>query len=304
MGHSIKLDSVVSLAGFQQRVQGSWDERRSSLGQRRTGSRGWAPRDRRDLAVALIWCSIMLGAFAVVGSLTTLADRPHVHVWKAWTWSFSSAASCLATLWVPWLATRWATPGRDGWFWLGLVHALGGFAFAVLHVAGFVVIRNLVYAAMGDHYGLSPLLEEFPYELRKDLLTYAANVLLFWIGGQLQAPAAVTRRATNFDIRDGARIVRTPLDTILTVRSAGNYIEFALQDGRRLLMRSTLAAIERDLAGSDLIRTHRSWLVNAARVTELRPNGSGDWTVTVGDIQAPVSRRFYTALSRLKSLAH
>lgn len=245
----------------------------------------------------------MLGVFAVVGSLTTLADRPHVDAWKAWTWSSSSAVSCLAALWVPWLATRWATPGRDGWFRLITVHALGAFSFAVLHVAGFVAIRNLVYAVMGEGYGLSPLLEEFPYELRKDVLTYLANVALFWIGGSLQAAAVAPKtRSDNFDIRDGNRIVRTPLENILAVRSAGNYIEFALQDGRRLLMRSTLGAVERDLAGTDLIRTHRSWLVNAARVTELRPNGSGDWTLTVGDIRAPVSRRFDSALSRLKSL--
>lgn len=304
MGDSIKLNSAASLGGFLRRVQASWDERRSSLDQRRTGPDGWTPRNQRDLAVAAVWCVIIFGAFAVVGALTTLADDPDVPVWKSWTWSLSSAASSLATIWVPWLATRHATPGRDGWFRLVVVHALGGFTFAVLHVAGFVAIRNLVYAAMGDDYGLSPLLENFPYELRKDLLTYATTVVLFWTAGQLQARAAPAKRPMSFDIHDGARIIRTRLDAILAVRSAGNYVEFLLQDGRRLLMRSTLAAIERDLAGSDLIRTHRSWIVNAARVTELRSNGSGDWTLTVGDIQAPASRRFGTALSRLKSLAN
>ena len=303
MGDSIRVNSAASLGGFLQRVQAFWDERRSSLDQRGGGARGWTPRNPRDLTVALVWCVIIFGAFAVVGALTTLADDPDVRAWKSWTWSLSSAASSLATLWIPWLATRRATPGRDGWFRLAVVHALGGLTFAVLHVAGFVAIRNLVYAAMGDDYGLSPLLENFPYELRKDLLTYASSVVLFWIGGQLQARAAPARPTTSFDIHDGTRIVRTRLDAILAVRSAGNYVEFVLQDGRRLLMRSTLAAIERDLAGSDLIRTHRSWIVNAARVTELRPNGSGDWILTVGDIRAPASRRFDTALSRLKSLA-
>ena len=304
MGDSIKVNSTASLGGFLRRIQASWDERRSSLDQRGTGARGWAPRNRHDLVVSVVWCVIILGAFAVVGALTTLADDPDVRVWEAWTWSVTSAASSLATLWVPWLATRRATPGRDGWFRLVVVHTLGGFTFAVLHVAGFVAIRNLVYAAMGDDYGLSPLLENFPYELRKDLLTYAATVVLFWVAGQLQAGAAPARRTTSFDIHDGSRIVRTRLDAILAVRSAGNYVEFVLQDGRHLLMRSTLAAIERDLAGSDLIRTHRSWIVNAARVTELHPNGSGDWTLTVGDIRAPASRRFGTALSRLKSAAN
>ena len=66
-------------------------------------------------------------------------------------------------------------------------------------------------------------------------------------------------------------------------------------------MRATLAAIEVELGAFGFVRAHRSWLVNAARVTGLRPDGSGDWTVELGDVVAPLSRRYPRALERLKA---
>ena len=53
------------------------------------------------------------------------------------------------------------------------------------------------------------------------------------------------------------------LDEVLAIVSAGNYVEFVLRDGRRLLMRSSLSALEGELGPRGFLRTHRSWLVNA-----------------------------------------
>ena len=91
------------------------------------------------------------------------------------------------------------------------------------------------------------------------------------------------------------------LSDILAVTSAGNYVEFALQDGRRLLMRSPLSALESDLEGRGFVRTHRSWLVNAARVTGLKPEGSGDYEISLGSLEVPLSRRFKAALAKLRA---
>ena len=74
-----------------------------------------------------------------------------------------------------------------------------------------------------------------------------------------------------------------------------------LADGRKPLMRSSLTAIETELAPHGFVRTHRSWLVNAARVTELRPEKSGDYAVGLGAVEAPLSRRFPQALARLRA---
>ena len=47
----------------------------------------------------------------------------------------------------------------------------------------------------------------------------------------------------TFDIRDGAKLVRAGLADILAVSSAGNYAEFHLADGRKPLMRASLASL-------------------------------------------------------------
>nr|WP_240902791.1 LytTR family DNA-binding domain-containing protein [Caulobacter sp. SLTY] len=113
-------------------------------------------------------------------------------------------------------------------------------------------------------------------------------------------PAASKAEPATFDIRDGAKLVRAAVSDILAVSSAGNYAEFHLADGRKPLMRASLASLETKLAQHGFVRTHRSWLVNAARVTELKHEGSGDYAVTLGGVVAPLSRRFPDALARLR----
>jgi DNA-binding LytR/AlgR family response regulator len=107
-------------------------------------------------------------------------------------------------------------------------------------------------------------------------------------------------RAPTFDIRDGAKLTRVKFDEILAITSAGNYVEFVLRDGRRLLMRSPLSALETELATQGFLRTHRSWLVNAKQVTALRPEGSGDYAVELQSLTVPLSRRFPEALAKLR----
>jgi DNA-binding LytR/AlgR family response regulator len=105
----------------------------------------------------------------------------------------------------------------------------------------------------------------------------------------------------TFDIRDGATLLRAPVAEIVAVKAAGNYVEFALQDGRRPLMRVSMARVEAALAPHGFVRTHRSWLVNPGRVRELSATGSGDFRIDLGDaLTAPASRRYPQALARLR----
>ncbi|MDP3299416.1 MAG: LytTR family DNA-binding domain-containing protein, partial [Phenylobacterium sp.] len=76
--------------------------------------------------------------------------------------------------------------------------------------------------------------------------------------------------------------------------------EFRLRDGRRPMMRGSLAALEAELGTADFLRTHRSWLVNARAVTGLKPEGSGDYSVSLDGLEAPLSRRYPEALKRLR----
>ncbi|WP_375269447.1 LytTR family DNA-binding domain-containing protein, partial [Phenylobacterium sp.] len=71
--------------------------------------------------------------------------------------------------------------------------------------------------------------------------------------------------------------------------------------GRRPMMRISLSALEAELGPHGFVSTHRSWLVNAGQVRELRPESSGDYRVVLGPVEAPISRRFPEALSRLRA---
>jgi hypothetical protein len=204
---------------------------------------------------------------------------------------------------VPWIAWLWAPPlVRPRWRLL--IHVPGILVFALGHIGGFMLLRRLIAWIAGAHVTWPPFVPLYLYEMRKDALSYLLFVGCFVLLDHLlrQRAPAVTAPETpdTFDIRDGAKLTRVRFDDILAVNSAGNYVEFVLDDGRRLLMRSPLSALENELAPRGFLRTHRSWLVNARRVTALKPAGSGDYDVEVTTLIVPLSRRFPQALAKLR----
>jgi DNA-binding LytR/AlgR family response regulator len=263
---------------------------------------GTSGADRRAfVAGAGATAAIVLGV-TLINVATIRHDMPHLDWQEPWIWEGSSALSILALLWIPWLAQRlapleeWRSP--RAW----AIHVAALLVWSAAHVAGFLLLRHGAYALVGEAYRYGDLRTEFPYELRKDLLSYTLTSCAFWVARRLalQSSAAKPDQPATFDIRDGARVIRVAVTDILAVASAGNYVEVHLADGRKPLMRSSLAAVEGRLSPFGFIRTHRSWLVSAARVTGLTPAGSGDYTVTLGSLEAPLSRRFPAALMRLR----
>jgi hypothetical protein len=223
--------------------------------------------------------------------------------WEPYLWEFSSGVSSLALFPLIWRLYRLAPPDADRWRRFVLFHLPGSVVFSVLHVLGFMAIRWAAYAGQGAEYRYGSF-EDFLYEYRKDVLGYAVSLGVIWASRRGYRSAAERRAGAAepvFDIRDGARLIRVRVGEILAVSSAGNYIEVHLTDGRRPLMRSTLAEAQARLEPLGLVRTHRSWLVNAARVRELAPEGSGDHRVLLeGGLEAPLSRRYPAALQRLR----
>jgi DNA-binding LytR/AlgR family response regulator len=250
---------------------------------------------------------LTLGAVAVVGAfintlgvISTLHANPHLALIEPVIWEGSSWITLVSFFWIAWVAYCLAPPYRLSWRLLLHIPAL--LAFAVGHIGGFVLLCKAAYFAMGRHYAFTPFWGSFFYSLGRDALAYAVFMAAFTFTltllRQQQAPAP---RPLTFDIRDGTKLNRVMIENILAVSSAGNYAEFVLRDGRKLCMRSPLTALERDLAPYGIVRTHRSWLVNAAAVTALNPAGSGDYTVSLGALTVPLSRRFPEALARLRA---
>jgi hypothetical protein len=260
---------------------------------------GTGGTSRRTFLYAYATTAAFAGVANVLNVLTLRHDRPRLGLLEPAIWEGSSWLSLLAFFWIAWVFWRLAPlRGRPRWRWL--LHIPGAMAYAMAHVGSFIALRKLAYWALGGRYLFG---ENFFYELPKDVLAYGLFVGGIAVVGHLlrqQQLVQVPGQTLTFDIRDGAKLTRVRLADILAITSAGNYVEFALQDGRRLLMRSPLSAVENDLSGRGFVRTHRSWLVNEAAVTGLTPEGSGDYGVMLGNLTAPLSRRFPAALARLR----
>lgn len=264
-----------------------------------TSGTGGIPR--RTFLYGLGAAAVLVAAVNTINVITMLHEKPAYGagpiVWEATSW-----ISLILFFWIPWIGYRLAPPFVRP-RWKLLIHVPVAVLFALCHVGGFVALRKLTYWFAGDHYFFGMLVPNFLYELRKDALGYALFIAGFTLIEHLlrqQQLIETPGQTLTFDIRDGARLIRIRVEDVLAVTSAGNYVEFLLRDGRRPLMRTPLSVIEQEFAPRGFIRTHRSWVVNARAVTGLKPEGSGDYTVEIGEVAVPLSRRFPSALKQLR----
>ncbi len=258
---------------------------------------GTGGTSRRTFWYAYATTAVFACVVNLLNVLTIRHDRPELGFLEPAIWEGSSWLSLLVFFWIAWIFWRLA-PLRSGWRLL--LHIPGAVIYSLAHVGGFIVLRKFAYWALGSRYVFG---ENFFYELPKDALAYSlfvAGIALIEHLLRQQRLIQTPGQTLTFDIRDGAKLTRVRLSEILAITSAGNYVEFALQDGRRLLMRSPLSALESDLEGRGFVRTHRSWLVNCARVTALKPEGSGDYEISLGSLEVPLSRRFKAELTKLR----
>lgn len=265
---------------------------------------GMSGEELRSIRHAWLLGGGLTSAICLVNVLSLHHDAPRLGALAPAVWEASSALATLVVFAIPAAVALWTARSLPRGWQVAVAHLGAVVAYSALHVAGFVALRKLAYLGLfHEHYVFGDLSSEFPYEFRKDMMSYGLASILFYLSlrrGRQQAASLVAPALPTFDIQDGARLVRVPIDQILAVRSAGNYVEFVLADSRRPLMRTPLAAIQSDLSEHGFVRSHRSWLVNKAKVTGLRPEGSGDYAVELGDLEAPLSRRFPEALATLR----
>ena len=257
---------------------------------------------RRTLRYCYAVAVVVVGAVATIDGITISHEQPQYGLAAMIIWEGSSWLTFILFLWIAWIAYRIA-PLAARPRWKLLVHIPAALLFSLAHVAGFVGLRKFVYWLGGARYDFGAFFPNFRYEFAKDALGYALFIAAFALVEHLvrqQALVDAPGRTLTFDIRDGAKLARVRLDQILAVASAGNYVEFILDDGRRLLMRSPLSALENELGPRGFVRTHRSWLVNPGRMTALKPEGSGDYRVELGSVTAPLSRQFPETLAKLR----
>lgn len=266
------------------------------------GDSGTIGVQRRVFLYTIAFAAVAVAVVDVSNVLTRMHDRPQTSLALPIVAEGTSWLSLMLFLWVPWVACQLAPPFAR-LRWKLLVHVPAALVYALGHIGGFDLLRRAVAWGTGIDCTSDQFVAQFLFEVRKDVLSYLVFAGCFALVDHLlrqRPPIAAPGQRDTFDIRDGARLTRVAIDQILAVSSAGNYVEFVLGDGRRLLMRSSLSALETELSPLGFLRTHRSWLVNTGRVTALKPSGSGDYAVELAALTVPLSRRFPQALARLR----
>jgi hypothetical protein len=230
-------------------------------------------------------------------------------------WELSSIVTIIAVAPVLFVAVR-RMRHVQGWpLRVGLAVA-GIIVFSGLHIAGMVGLRKLVMFLAGGTYDFHFSVATLIYEFRKDVMTCVLIGSALWLidsrreirqaGSDAIAPCAdpASPAPEMVWLRDGSSRIRIEARDILTIGSAGNYVEYCMADGRTHLVRGTLAAEEARLTRFNIVRVHRTRLVNLSRVTGLKAGANGDFELTLDAGQAVSgSRRYRDAIASIETLA-
>lgn len=269
---------------------------------------------RRVLEVGFWVVTYAVGA--LTNSVTALMDIRRAGLdfaaWEPAVWETSSHLVALALVPAVLWFTRRFPLHFDTWRrnlpWL----VLGSVVWSLLHVAGMVGLRKLVYAAQGDYYDGGPWATTFLYEYLKDMRHFAGLVIFIEIYRllirRLQGEASVLaapddappvetiERPERFLVRKLGKEFLIAAADVEWLQAAGNYVNLHVR-GRDYPLRTTMAVIETQLDPARFVRVHRSYIVNLDCVGEIEPLDTGDARIAMRDgASIPCSRTYRDAL--------
>ena len=262
---------------------------------------------RRRLALAMAAIFLLVLALITIGNAESMisdfeAAGVHETVAHIWIWQITSVFAWLCVTVLVWWAVARVRPPRFGWPAIAILFVVGLPIASGLHVGLMIAFRSLAYALEGTRYQFQGgIANPYLYEFRKDIPTYlqfvALAALCQWLLARVGMPQPEPElpRGRYLAVGDGAVTHQVPIDDIVQVAAAGNYVEIEI-GGRTLLHRATLATVECELGGR-FVRIHRSRLVNRDAIRRIETNQSGDFEVVLADgSSAKGSRRYRAAL--------
>ncbi|SHL11752.1 LytTr DNA-binding domain-containing protein [Bradyrhizobium lablabi] len=303
------------------RVEPAWDDRAGLRDEPPNGvTEGWRRGATRRPIAAYGWVALLIVASGIVNVLSAAKDLTlsgGAGLGKPILLELTSAVAWIAFL--PLLrygvAQLRGNRNRPVALAVALVATL---LYAFLHLVMMVLLRKLAFALVAQGYNFH-WAAELPYEFRKDVVSALMIAAVFWLiersASTIQAlspgePAAEPANSTadtlkqGLWLRDGPTSFHIDPRDLIAVTSAGNYVEFNLPAGRRLI-RGTLAAEEARLKPFGLARVHRTRLANLNRVVavELRPAGDFVLRMDNGETIAG-SRRYRSAATSIRDAAN
>lgn len=266
-----------------------------------------AIEDARTERRAFITAAVILLGFVLVEALSVATEirrsgrEPGLLPWVLELSSLLFDLLLLAPL--LWLTRRFPWSNLT-WKRLLPIYGAASVAFSAVHVGGMVMTRKLLMPVLlGRSYDFlrGPWWSEPLYEYRKDLLTFVLLSALFHLvrliaqqDQELRSAQREAKTSRRITLKCGGSTIWVDAERFVWARAAGNYVELKA-DGREHLARITLGALETQLseAGVEVVRPHRSWLTNQARIVEILPTGEGAVRIHMDDgTEVPGSRRF------------
>jgi DNA-binding LytR/AlgR family response regulator len=178
-------------------------------------------------------------------------------------------------------------PGLNG---MELAHLLQRFARqpAVVFVTAFDDHAVEAFEVKAVDYLLKPLRAE----RLDEALARVDQARATTVAPSVPAPPAAVAPSNDrvIPVEVGNRTVLVKLSTISYVEASGDYVRL-YADGASYLLRASLSALEDEWSSAGFVRIHRGYLVDLARVRELRTDNEGGCHVKLGDQELPVSRR-------------
>lgn len=301
------------------RVEPVWDQNQPAWDQARTTgtSGGLAGISGADWLLYGSIAAVTLG-IGIVNALSTAQDvARHGGAYDLRTplwWEMSSVVMIILIAPVLFVAIR-RMRQASGWLARAALAVAAILAFSALHIAGMVGLRKMAMLLIGGSYDFHFSLGTLVYEFRKDLITCLLIGGALWlIDSRREAQQSrLLQRSVGQDppsakphmvwLRDGTSRIRIEPAEILLISSAGNYVEYSLAGGINHLVRGTLAGEEARLKQYNVVRVHRTRLVNLSRVTSFKGGANGDFELTLDTGQSiSGSRRYRQAVGSIEAL--
>lgn len=229
-------------------------------------------------------------------------------LWEPFVWQFSSAI--LIAMLMP-LVICLIDSSLSSWSNIKrtlVVYLTASVLFSVLHVAGMVAIRKLIYFSQGMSYDFGAPLFEFIYEYRKDFFTFISIIAIVhayrFISSRLlgeadminegEGPQAIT--PDRLLVKKLGKEFIVKLSNVDWLEASGNYVN--LYVGQRIYpTRQTMSSLIKMISQHGFCRTHRSYAVNLDSVESITTlhSGSSDITLKNGKV-IQLSRRYHDEL--------
>jgi hypothetical protein len=182
----------------------------------------------------------------------------------------------------------------DAWPRIVIGHFIGSVFFAFGHFALMVALRIPWYAINGKSYvWREPFVANLIVEYQKDIKIYIGFVVLIsaYQYYRRSKDADPQPHAGRLVVQSGKGTNVLRFEDIDYLEAARNYVAVHAGD-REYVVRDTMASLADKLATGPFERTHRSFIVNVDKVSEIRNVDTGQRIILASGAEVPLSRGY------------